>query len=209
MRLVKVNYQRRAMRFLYHYGSIDSFYFFFFFLPLLDKTCGGVSSSRTRITMKSSISNSFIDSIDETMRELSYACSAQQQRTRQTISVRPTWDILNDRFCSFLPGCKKGMEIRSTTSTYNIFDIESDRCPWWSSLRLIRGSRIESELNSKRGSTFCEIFRQIQKITFTRNFATFLDFKLPLSPIIRLTLLIVEFSTSTEVLDVHVSSYIG
>lgn len=78
------------MRFLYHYGSIDSFYFFFFFLPLLDKTCGGVSSSRTRITMKSSISNSFIDSIDETMRELSYAYFAQQQRTRQTISVCPT-----------------------------------------------------------------------------------------------------------------------
>lgn len=117
------------------------------------------------------------------LRELSYACFAQQQRTRQTISVRPTWDILNDRFCSFLPGCKKGMEIRSMTSTYNIFDIESDRCPWWSSLRLIRGSRIESELNSKRGSTFRGIFRQIQKITFTRNFGTFFDFKL--SPIIR------------------------
>lgn len=41
--------------------------------------------------MKSSISkNSFIDSIDETMRELSYAYFAQQQRTRQTISVGPT-----------------------------------------------------------------------------------------------------------------------
>lgn len=137
------------------------------------------------------------------------------QRTRQIISIWPeiSWTI-GSVFCPDV-GRSDEMEIRSMTSTYNIFDIESDRCPWWSSLRLIRDrGRFESELNSIfRGASKFFHGPILQILKFSSCFHTefwnspntcFLDFKLPL-----LNLLIVEFSTSTEVLDVHVSSYIG